>query len=110
MAEPSPADVLKPLGSTLVELLQMPLNIMKDSAPDLQRQVQQLPETVRLNAQFFMKTLREGPASLQASLTNGAKEANAPLMAARTISPVPLLSPDQIVEELKKSAKAPEKK
>ena len=110
MAESSPADVLKPVGSTLIELLQMPFSIAKDSMPDLQRQVQQLPETVRLNAQFLMKSLREGPASLQASLTQGAKESNAPLMAARTISPVPLLSPDEIVEQLKNVAKTPEKK
>lgn len=110
MADSGPGDLLKPLGSTLIELLQMPMQIARDATPDLQRQVAQLPETVRLNAQFFMESMRKGPASIQASLTKDAKEANAPLAAARTISPLPLLSPDQIVEELKKGAKTPEKK
>jgi hypothetical protein len=101
MSEPAlPLPALKPIGDTLLELAQLPLNLVKEGAPEIQRQIQQLPEIVRLNGQFLMQNMRQIPDQIR---KDGAKDAlNVPLMAAKTISPIPLLSPDEIAEQLKK--------
>ena len=59
----NPLSALGPLAQAILEVLKLPMSVMEQ--PDIQNQVKELPEIIRLNANYFVQNIREGPRNLQ---------------------------------------------
>jgi len=100
----SPEDIKNKasLGSTIVEILRMPMEMVQDVeqtvVPDFRKQVHDLPDIIRQNFQFNLKSFQELPKTLQQNMKIGAKNdaQTLPMMLTKAASPIPLLSPDEI--------------
>lgn len=98
MSDNPATEVLKPVGQTLVELFKLPMDIMKEGLPDLQKQIKDLPATIRENAQFTQKQFRDLPSMLQKGFADASKNTNAPLTVAQAVSPLPILPHEQLLK------------
>jgi hypothetical protein len=105
--ESGPAGVLQPLGKTVVELLRLPMDLGRDAMPDLQAQIKDVPDIIRQNARFMSKQFQELPATIRENIANAGKQGNAPLAAAQAVSPLPILTPQQIIEMSQKNVPKP---
>jgi len=93
----------KPLGATFVELLRMPvevlqdgINTVNDALPEIQSQVKDLPSIIRENVQFGITKFKEMPQQLQQGTKTEASNTNMPLLFSKVVSPVPLLSREEM--------------
>jgi len=55
--------LIGPLGQAVTEIIKLPLSVLQE--PDIQNQIKEIPEMVRLNANYFVQGLREGPTNIQ---------------------------------------------
>jgi len=101
MSAASPA---KPIGSTLVEILKIPMEIaqvsadaIQESIPELQGQIKDLPSIFRENVRYGIKKFQETPDQLRQGF-NSEKGNNIPLFLTQVASPLPMMSREQIAE------------
>lgn len=69
--------IVGPLGEAVAEILKLPMQIVQQ--PDVQNQIKDIPEIIRLNANYFVQNIREGPANLQKMLEQAPKAPPSPL-------------------------------
>ena len=92
----------RPIGQSIIEILRMPIEIVDEAVPELQKQIQELPDIIRANADFAKKSFSEIPQQFRQGMTREA--GNAPLTVTRALSPFPILSPEELAEEARKQA------
>jgi hypothetical protein len=94
------AGTARPIGQSIIELLRMPIEIINDAVPELQKQVQELPDIIRANADFARKSFSQIPETIRSGLSQETR--NVPLTLTQAISPFPIMSPSQLAEQAKK--------
>jgi hypothetical protein len=93
---PPPIPSLAPLGELLSGLVKLPQQLVAEAVPGMQQQIKELPETVRMNAQFFVAQVREIPETLSKQSTELMKGGFPVKTTAQAMSPLPLLSREDI--------------
>lgn len=96
-APPIPAlPTLAPLGEAFQQLFKMPQQLIAEAQPGLQQQIKDFPEIVRLNMQHIMRQAQEIPSALAKQTGDLTKSGFPVKTAAQVLSPIPLLSAEDL--------------
>lgn len=93
---PPPLPSLAPIGELLGGLMQLPRQLINDTAPEIEKQVKDIPDMIKVNGQFFIKQIREIPESIRGQGGDLMKSGFPVKTAAQAASPIPLLDKEDI--------------
>jgi hypothetical protein len=100
MASDIKESAVKPIADTIVELMKLPIDMVNEALPEFRKEVAEMPDVFRMNRDYALDRFKQMPGEIMGNF----RDNNPVLTVTRAASPFPILSPQEIQQEMSKNA------